>query len=345
MDAMSIQQTPFGTLADGTSIDLFTVTNKSGLVAKITSFGLRITELHVPDRDKTLGNVVLGFDNLKQYEAQNPFFGATVGRYANRIALGKFTLDGKSYQLPINNGPNALHGGTRGFDKVAWQVKPAGDNAVRGTYTAADGEQGYPGKLETAVTMTLNDQNELRLDYEATTDKPTILNLTNHSYFNLTGAGNGTILDHVITIHADKYTPVDATLIPTGEIADVRGTPFDFTSPHAIGERIAQAGGYDHNFVLNKSNGMTDAALVRDPSSGRVMEVMTSQPGLQFYTGNFLDGSNKGIGGAYSKSGAFCLETQHFPDSPNRPNFPSTVLRPGETYKQTTIYRFKTSAS
>ena len=319
-------------MEDGTAIDLFTLTNKNGLIAKITSFGLRITELHVPDRNGKPGNVVLGYDNLKSYLQGNPYFGATIGRFANRIARGKFSLDGKSYDLPINNGPNSLHGGVLGFDKVAWRVEQSGDNAIRGTYTAADGEQGYPGKLVTAVTMSLGDQNELRINYEATTDKPTIVNLTNHSYFNLSGAGNGAILDHVITIHADKYTPVDSTLIPTGEIAAVSGTPFDFTTPHTIGERIAQAGGYDHNFVLNKSNGMTDAALVRDPASGRVMEVTTTQPGVQFYTGNFLDGSIRGNGGAYAKNGAFCLETQHFPDSPNRPNFPSTVLRPGENY-------------
>jgi aldose 1-epimerase len=339
---MSIKQTGFGALEDGTQIDLFTIANRNGLIAKVMSYGLRVTELHVPDQQGKLGNIVLGYDNLKQYLGPDPFFGATVGRYANRIAKGQFTLDGKIYQLPTNNGPNSLHGGKRGFDKRVWQVKPAGDNSIQGTYRSADGEEGYPGNLTATVTISLTDQNELQLEYEATTDKPTIVNLTNHSYFNLGGAGSGTILDHVLTIHGDKYTPVDNTLIPTGEIAPVRGTPFDFTTPHPIGERIAQVGvGYDHNFVLNPSGKMNDAVVMRDPGSGRVMEVVTTQPGIQLYTGNFLDGSLRGNGGAYVKNGALCLETQHFPDSPNRANFPSTVLRPGEKYLQTTVYRFK----
>jgi aldose 1-epimerase len=340
--AMSIQQTPWGQMANGTAIDLFTLTNKNGVVVKVTSYGLRITEIHTPDARGKLGNIVLGYDNLKQYLADTSYFGATIGRYANRIAKGKFTLDGVTYQLPINNGPNCLHGGPGGFHGVPWKVEQTGDG-IRGTYFTPDGDQGFPGNLHASVTMMLDDQNNLHIEYEATTDKPTVLNLTNHSYFNLAGPGSGTILDHELRIHADRYTPVDDTLIPTGELAKVAGTPFDFTSPHKIGERIEQAGGYDHNFVLNPSDQLNDAASVRDPASGRVMECLTTQPGLQFYSGNFLNGSVKGNGGAYPKLGAFCLETQHFPDSPNRPNFPSTVLRPGETYKQTTIYRFKTS--
>ena len=339
---MSIQKTTFGKTPDGSAIDLYTITNKNKLVAKIMSYGLCITELHVPDKSGKPGNIVLGFDSPEPYLNGCPYFGATVGRYANRIAKGKFTLDGNEYTLPINNGPNSLHGGKKGFDKVVWKTETVEENGVRGTYFSKDGEEGYPGNLHATVTISLNDQNELVLEYEATTDNPTILNLTNHSYFNLAGAGSGTVLDHVVTLHADKYTPVDDTLIPTGELAPVQGTPFDFTTPHAIGERIAQTGaGYDHNFILNPSGKINDAAVVRDPSSGRVMEVLTTQPGIQMYTGNFLDGSIQGNGGKYNKNGALCLETQHFPDSPNRPNFPSTVLRPGETYRQTTVYRFK----
>jgi aldose 1-epimerase len=338
---MSIQKTTFGKTQDGTAVDLYTLSNKNKLVVKIMSYGLCITELHVPDKNGTVADIVLGFDQLDRYLKGCPYFGATVGRYANRIARGKFTLDGKEYTLPINSGPNSLHGGKKGFDKVVWKTDSVGDSGVRGTYFSKDGEEGFPGNLHATVTITLNDQNELRLEYEATTDNPTIVNLTNHSYFNLAGAGNGNVLDHALTLHADRYTPVDDTLIPTGELAPVRGTPFEFTTPHPIGERIQQAGGYDHNFVLNPSGQMNDAAVMRDPSSGRVMEVLTTQPGVQLYTGNFLDGSIQGNGGAYAKNGAFCLETQHFPDSPNRANFPSTVLRPGETYRQTTVYRFK----
>ena len=344
---MSIQQRVFGKTADGTEVGQFTITSKGGLVAKVISYGLRLAELHAPDRNGKSANVVQGFDRLESYLSDGSFQGATIGRYGNRIARGKFTLDGKDYQLPINNAPNSLHGGPEGFDKRIWKVEQAGENAIRGTYVSKDGEEGYPGTLTAHVTISLTDQNELKFEYEATTDAPTVLNLTNHSYFNLTGAGSGTILDHVVTLHADKYTPVDDTQIPTGEIVPVAGTAFDFTTPHSIGERIAQTGtGYDHNFVVNESGRLNDIALndvaaVRDPKSGRVMEVMSTQPGVQFYTGNFLDGSLKGIGGAYIKHGAFCLETQHFPDSPNHPKFPSTVLRPGETYRQTTVYRFK----
>ena len=316
---------------------------------KVITYGLRITELHVPDRGGTFANVVLGFDNLEQYLKPNPYFGATIGRFGNRIALGKFTLDGKEYQLATNNGPNSLHGGLKGFDKRIWQAHPTNSKSVRFTYRSADGEEGYPGNVDAAVTISLNDQNELQLDYEATTDKATPINLTNHSYFNLAGAGSGTILDHELTLNADKYTPVDDTLIPTGEIAAVKNTPMDSphrirpVPPHAIrrADRAWVKGGYDHNYVLRDSSGkLTLAGTARDPKSGRSMQVLTTEPGVQFYSGNFMDGSLRGNGGSYPKHGAFCLETQHFPDSVNQPSFPSTILRPGETYRQTTVYRF-----
>ena len=338
-----IQVDNFGTMPDGTVIKRYTLTNKNGLAAKVMDYGAILTELWVPDKSGKIENVVAGFDNLKQYLDGHPFFGATTGRYANRIAKGKFTLDGKEYTLATNNGPNHLHGGRKGFDKQVWKSE-AKDGSVKFTYLSKDVEEGYPGNLDVTVTYTLTDDNELRIDYTGTTDKPTVINLTNHSYFNL--AGSGEVLGHELKIEADRYTPVDQNLIPTGEIAPVKGTPLDFTTAETIGKRIDQLkptpGGYDHNYVLN-SGGKSLALAVRgrEPISGGVMETLTTEPGMQLYTANFVDGKLTGVGGVrYVKHGAFCLETQHFPDSPNKPNFPSTVLRPGETYETTTIYRF-----
>lgn len=342
----AVQKAGFGEMADGSPADLYTLTNARGLVAKVTNYGTIITELHVPDRAGKLGDIVLGFDNLNQYLKGHPYFGCTVGRFANRIAKGQFTLEGKSYHLAINNGPNHLHGGLKGFDKVLWGATQLTGAAVEFTYTSADGEEGYPGKLKVVVVMTLTDSDELRIDYTATTDRPTPINLTNHSYFNLAGAGD--ILRHQLTVQAGQYTPVDSTLIPTGEIRPVGGTPLDFTKPQAVGARISQIGneerGYDHNFVLDSGGrSLALAARVYEPDSGRVMEVSTTQPGIQLYTANYLDGTLVGKGGrAYSRHCALCLETQHFPDSVNQPKFPTTVLRPGETYRQTTVHRFLT---
>lgn len=347
----SLTKSPFGKTADETPIDLYTLTNKSGMVAKIMTYGGILTELHVPDKKGKTADVVLGFDELKGYLAGHPYFGSNVGRVGNRIAGGKFTLDGKEYTLAKNNGPNALHGGKKGFDKVLWSAEKAkgpGDApALRLTYTSPDGEEGYPGTLKVAVVYTLTDQNELRIQYEATTDKATPVNIAHHSYFNLAGHDAGNILDHVVTLMADKYTPTDKTLIPTGKIEPVAGTPLDFTKPTAIGKRIKELTGdpvgYDHNFVLTGCDGKgpCPAAKVRDPKSGRVMEVLTTEPGIQFYTGNFLDGSNKGKDGAvYKQYAGFCLEAQHFPDAVNKPDFPSVILKPGETYRQTTVYAF-----
>ncbi len=346
-----IEKKPFGKTADGKDVDLYVLTNAKGMKAKVITYGAILTELDVPDRDGRLGDVVLGFDDLKGYLGAHPFFGATVGRVANRVAKGRFTLDGKEYKLATNNGPNALHGGLKGFDKKLWQAEqvPADNGvAVKFTYHSPDGEEGYPGDLAATVTYTLTNNNELRLDYTATTDKATPVNLTNHSYFNLAGQGSGDILGHELTLEAEKYTPVDDTLIPTGKIESVKGTPLDFTTPHKIGERIKEMrgnpGGYDHNFVLNGGGkSLALGARVVEPKSGRVLEMYTTEPGVQFYTGNFLDGSNKGKGGAvYNKHAGFCLEAQHFPDSVNHPNFPSMILRPGQTYKQTTVYKFST---
>ncbi len=344
----TVQKTPFGKLPDGTVIELYTLTNAKGLVAKVMTYGAILTELDVPDRQHQLGDVVLGFDNLDQYLAGDPYFGATIGRVANRIARGKFTLDGQSYTLATNNGPNALHGGLKGFDKVVWQAEPVEvphGAAVRFSYTSPDGEEGYPGTLHATVTYTLTDRNELRLEYTATTDKPTPVNLTNHSYWNL--AGEGDILGSILTLNADRYTPVDDTLIPTGELAPVKGTIMDFTKPMAIGSRLGQLTnnpqGYDHNYVLNSGGGkLAFAARVYEPNSGRVMEVYTTEPGLQFYSGNFLDGTLKGKRGmVYRQHDALCLEADHFPDAVNHPEFPSTILRPGQTYHELTLYRFK----
>jgi aldose 1-epimerase len=345
-----VQKSSFGSTKDGQAVDLYTLTNANGVVAKIITYGALLTELQVPDRTGKMADVVLGFKTLDRYEGDHPYFGGTIGRVANRIAKGKFRLNGQEYALAANNGPNHLHGGLRGFDRRVWNAQPAsvaGVPAVRFTYTSADMEEGYPGALTATVTYTLTHSNELRLDYTATTDKPTIVNLTNHSYFNLAGDGQGTILDHELTILADRYTPVDGTLIPTGEIASVRGTVMDFNRATPIGARISEVpgpapGGYDHNYVLSHGGRvLAMSATVREPKSGRVMEVLTSEPGVQLYTGNFLDGTITGKAGvAYQKHFGFCLETQHFPDAINHPNFPPVVLQPGRTFKSTTVYRF-----
>ena len=344
----TVTKKPFGKTATGQRVDLFTLTNTHGLVAKLTNYGTIITELHAPDRRGRLGNVVLGFDNLKQYLAGHPYFGCTAGRVANRTAKGRFQLDGKTYKLAVNNGPNHLHGGIVGFDKVVWnaEILPGKESAVKFTHTSPDGDEGYPGNLAVTVVMTLTNADELRIDYAATTDKATPVNLTNHSYFNLAGGGN--ILGQELKIAAKFYTPVDATSIPIGKIAPVAGTPFDFTKPKFIGKNFAQLSekpvGYDHNFVLN-GGGKTLApcATAYEPTTGRVMEVLTTEPGVQFYTGNYLDGTLCGHGGIYyTQHGGFCLETQHYPDSLNRPKFPSVILRPGRTYLQTTIHKFST---
>jgi len=343
----SVTKSDYGQLPDGTSVEQYTLTNPHGLVCKIITYGGVITELDVPDRNGRLGDVVVGFDSLAQYVKGHPYFGAIVGRVANRIAKGRFTLDGKTYTLAVNNGPNALHGGRRGFDKVVWNAEPlaSADSAVlKLSYASPDGEEGYPGTLKVTVTYTLTDKNELRIDYEATTDKATPVNLTNHSYWNLTGGGN--VFGHELMIAARNFTPTDDTLIPTGEIKPVKGTPLDFTTPKPIGKDIQQLlhapqRGYDHNFVLDGGGKtLALAARVYEPRTGRVMEVLTDQPGVQLYTANFLDHTRGKGGQLHQKHGAFCLETQHFPDSVNHPNFPSAILRPGEVYRTTTVHRF-----
>ncbi|MBF9143196.1 galactose mutarotase [Hymenobacter sp. BT439] len=340
----------FGKTTDGTEVQLYTLTNANGVKATITNYGGTLTSLLVPDKDGKLGDVILGFDNVSGYQSPEflkagPYFGALIGRYGNRIKGGKFTLEGKEYNLAKNNGPNSLHGGLKGFDKVVWQAEPgssADGQSLKLTYVSKDGEEGYPGTLNVAVVYTLTADNALKIDYTATTDKATVVNLTNHAYFNLNHGAGKDVLNHEVTLPADRYTVVDATLIPTGELRPVKGTPFDFTTPHAIGERIAQVpGGYDHNWVLNTATGEHAAATVYDPATGRTLEVTTDQPGIQFYTGNFLDGTLKGKGGTvYGKHAGFCLETQHFPDSPNQPKFPSTELKPGETYHTVSTYKF-----
>jgi aldose 1-epimerase len=346
----SVTRSPFGRLPKGPAVELFTLTNARGLVAKVTNYGTIVTELHVPDRRGRLADVVLGFDNLQQYLSGHPYFGCTTGRVANRIARGKFMLEGKRYSLLVNNGPNHLHGGRKGFDKVVWQATPLRGATVRFDYTSADGEEGYPGELTVTVVMKLTDDNQFLIDYTAATTRPTPLNLTNHSYFNL--AGRGDVKGHKLMIAADYYTPKGALDVPTGEIRPVKGTPFDFTRPVAVGARFAKVGvkppGYDHNFVLRGDG--TNAGLpafcarVTEPKSGRVMDLFTTEPGVQLYTANYLDGSLKGKGGqVYGPHAALCLETQHFPNSINIPHFPSTVLRPGETYHQLTIHRFSTT--
>jgi aldose 1-epimerase len=343
-----ITEQAWGFLPTGETISLYTLRNAKGMEANISNFGGRIVNLKVPDRAGKFEDVVLGYDSLEPYTKPNPFFGTLVGRYANRIANGEFTLNGKKYTLAKNNGPNSLHGGLQGFDKKAWAATVVGPT-LQLTYFSKDGEEGYPGNLTTTVTYALTDDNALSIDYQATTDADTVLNLTNHSYFNLAGHGNGHILDHQLTINADRFTPVNATLIPTGELRSVDGTPFDFRKPTPIGTHIdatdqqMQFGqGYDHNFVLNNPGSSPSlAARVTEPQAGRVMEVLTTQPGVQFYTANHIQGDVKGKAGAvYHARGAYCFETQHFPDSPNQPSFPTTVLKPGEKYHQTTIFRF-----
>ena len=341
---------PFGKTADGAEIQLFTLTNAHGLKATISTYGGTLTSLLVPDKAGKLGDVVLGFDNVSGYlspefRKSNPYFGALIGRYGNRIAKGKFTVDGKAYQVGINNGPNSLHGGKVGFDQKVWTAKPgtsAEGQTLTLSYLSKDGEEGYPGNLQVTVVYTLTNDDALTIAYTATTDKATPINLTNHAYFNLALGASKDVLAHQVTLPADRYTVVDASLIPTGELRPVKGTAFDFTAPHAIGERIAQVpGGYDHNWVLNQASGQHAAASVYDPATGRTLDVTTDQPGVQFYTGNFLDGTLQGKSGlVYGQHAGFCLETQHFPDSPNQPKFPSTVLKPGETYHTVTSYKF-----
>jgi len=347
-----ITREAFGKTPDGKPVDLYTLRNDKGAEARISYYGGIVVSIKVPDRNGQLGDVVLGYDNLDDYIKNNPFFGAMVGRYGNRIAKGKFTLDGKQYTLATNNYPNALHGGLKGFDKVVWGAStattPTGPS-LELRYLSKDGEEGYPGDLSVKAVYTLTDDNALKLDYTATTDKATVINLTHHSYFNL--AGKGDILNHQVMLQADKFTPVDSTLIPTGELRPVDATPFDFRTPTAIGARINQndeqlkfGNGYDHNWVINKPAGELGLmARVYEPATGRVLEVLSTEPGLQFYTGNFLDGTITGKGGwVYKFRNAFCMEPQHYPDSPNHPSFPPVVLKPGETYKNTIIYRFST---
>lgn len=343
-----VEKQGFGQTPDGNAVEAYTAYNSQGASAKFISYGATLAELHVRDSKGKFGDVVLGFDDLPGYLSNHPFFGATIGRYGNRIAKGAFTLDGQTYHLPINNAPNSLHGGDQGFNRRVWKgeaLQRKDGAGVRFTYLSKDGEEGYPGNVTVSVTYVLTDKNELKIEYAAETDKDTVVNLTNHSYFNLSGTDSGDILNYVLYLNADKYTPVDATLIPTGEIASVAGTPLDFRKPAAIGARIGQLkeiGGYDHNFVLNGQSGaLRIAARVTDPDSGREMEVWTTEPGIQFYSAIHLNGNIKGKGGvAYQKYGAICLETQHYPDSPNHPNFPSTELKPGQHFHSETIYKF-----
>jgi aldose 1-epimerase len=347
-----ITKSTFGTLSDGQQADLYTLRNAEGMEAKITNYGGIVVSLTAPDRAGNFADVTLGFDSLSAYAAKNPYFGALIGRYGNRIAKGKFTLDGKEFTLPVNDGPNSLHGGTKGFDKVVWTATPVeGDEpALKLTYTAKDGEEGYPGTLTVAVTYTLEKENALRIDYQATTDKPTVVNLTNHSYFDLSAGKSADILGHELILQADRFLPVNETLIPTGELKAVAGTPFDFAQSSVIGSRINDTTdtqlrygkGYDHCWVFaDSSRNLKSVATVYEPTSGRVMTVSTTEPAVQFYTGNFLDGTLTGKAGrVYKKRTGFCLETQHYPDSPNQPAFPTTTLRPGETYRTTTVYKF-----
>lgn len=342
---MSISKAAFGKTKEGTAVDLYTLTNKKGVTVKITNYGAIVTSIITPDKNGQAGDVVLGFDNIEGYLLPPPYFGAIVGRYGNRIAKGRFKIDGKEYKLATNNGVNHLHGGEKGFDKVVWQAQEVpGDNetALKLTYLSKDGEEGYPGNLTSTVTYTLTNDNELRIDYQATTDKKTPVNLTNHSYFNLSAGKSDDILAHELMIDADKFTVVDKTLIPTGEQRAVKGSAMDFKTATAIGSRIANVeGGYDHNYVLNNNGKSGLVATAYEPTSGRLLEVYTEQPGVQFYSGNFLDGTITGKGSkVYKKHAGFCLETQHFPDSPNQSTFPSTILNPGDTLKSATIYKF-----
>lgn len=350
----NITKADFGTMPDGTALEIYTLRNSKGMEAQICTYGGIVVSLTAPDRNGQFTDVVLGYDNLAGYLTNSPYFGALIGRYGNRIGGAKFTLEGQTYTLAANNGPNSLHGGNKGFDKVVWKampkVNPDGP-ALELTYLSKDGEEGYPGNLSVTAVYTLTDEDELKVEFTAMTDKPTVCNLTHHSYFNLRGQGNGDILGHVVYINSDKITPVDSGLIPTGDFASVEGTPFDFREPTAIGARINETNtstqlkygpGYDHNWVINKPMGELGLmARVQEPDSGRVMEVLSDQPGLQFYSGNFLDGTITGKGGkVYQLHAAFCMEPQHYPDSPNKPQFPSTELKPGETYHNTIIYRF-----
>jgi len=357
---MNVQRASFGTLPDGRGVEVFTLTTASGVEVRTIPYGAIILSIRVPDRAGKIDDVVLGFDTLDGYLKPPPYFGAVVGRYGNRIAKGQFAIDGATFHLATNNGPNHLHGGLRGFDKLLWHAEMflrGNEAGVVYTLTSPDGDEGYPGTLNVKVTYTLSATNALTVDYDATTDKPTVVNLTQHSYFNL--AGKDDILGHRLTIDADRYTPVDATLIPTGELAPVEGTPFDFRQPTPVGARIDAAneqikngGGYDHNWVLGSGAkasagrspegiALRHAATLEDPGSGRTLDVSTTEPGLQFYSGNFLDGTLTGKGGrVYQKRAALCLETQHFPDSPNHPDFPSTVLRPGARYRSQTVFTF-----
>ena len=352
-----IVEKPWGKTADGHAVKIFKLTNKNGMEADILSYGGIVQSLKTPDKHGHLGDVVLGFDKIEDYQKHTgPYFGALIGRYANRIAGGKFSVGGAEYKVPVNNGPNSLHGGIKGFDKKVWEAKevPHAEGGGVGLalhYVSKDGEEGYPGTLTVDVMYTLTDSNELKIAYTATTDKDTVLNLTNHSYFNLNGAGNGEVLGHEVMIDADKFTPIDTTSIPLGKSEDVAGTPFDFRHSTAIGKRIGMTkdtqikngAGYDHNFVLNGAEGTMKMAAIKvvSPQSGRVLTVSTDQPGVQLYTANFLDGTFAGKGGkVYKKHYAFCLETQHFPDSPNQPSFPTTELKPGDTFHSTTIFKF-----
>lgn len=347
--SLAVTSSAFGTLPDGTRVDVFTLKNANGVEVRIMTYGATITSIRVPDRNGKFDDVVTGFDTLDGFVTRGRFFGVIAGRYANRIANARFTLDGKTYQLAANNGKNHLHGGLRGFDKVVWKAasfERDGASGVKLTYVSPDGEEGYPGTLTATVTYTLTPQNELTLDYEATTDKATPVNLTNHAYFNLAGDGRGDILQHLLTINADRYTPTDDTQIPTGELAPVAGTPFDFRKPTAVGaridadhEQIRRGKGYDHNFVLN-GTGLRHAARLVDPASGRTLDVSTTEPGVQLYSGNNLDGAVGKGGHVYGRRSALCLETQHFPDSPNHANFPSTILRPGERFQSKTVFAF-----
>jgi aldose 1-epimerase len=348
----TVSKAVFGKTPDGQDVDVFTLTNAQGIEARIITYGGILISLRVPDRAGKLDDIVLGYNDLGGYLKSTPYFGAIIGRYGNRIAKGRFTLDGKSYTLATNDGPNHLHGGIKGFDKVVWKgesSKSPDGVTVTFSHDSPDGDEGYPGTLKTQVTYSLNNSNELAIEYQATTDKPTIVNLTHHSYFNLAGEGKRDILDHQIMINADRYTPIDATSIPLGDLAEVEGTPFDFRKPQPIGSRINQDNsqlkngkGYDHNFVLNRQNdGLALAARVVEPASGRTLEVSTTEPGIQFYSGNFLDGSITGKSGQpYKERFGFCLEPQHFPDSPNHAAFPSTILKPGTEYRSRTVFAF-----
>lgn len=346
----SVSTSNFGKTSDGEQVECFKLKNKNGMVAELINYGATLTHLLVPFGPDSITNIVLGFDNIEQYQKESPYFGSTVGRVANRIARGEFELDSRSYKLAANNGPNTLHGGLKGFDKRIWTAEPFENGSERGVlfkYTSFDTEEGFPGKMSVAVKYTLDDDDRLQLDYEATTDKPTPINLTNHSYFNLAGAGHGDILLHELTLHADTYLPVDQNLIPQGHVEKVGDTPMDFRTATAIGAQIDEVeGGYDHNYIIQQKASFPDsdfrpvlAAEVREPKSGLKLMMYTTEPGVQFYSGNFLDGTIVGNGGAYNKHSGFCLEAQHFPDSVHHPEFPNTILRPGQVYKQKTIYQ------